>query len=167
MRNDNRRLLLGLFVAVVVIVAIGMWFSRARFRSDNVSAPQPVGTGGVVDVEKARERGAAVGETLAVATNKVTESAQEAATTAKVKAKMTLDDTARVLALVRVWAQDNPESYTSVWGSALDMAHAEVSSWDSSRWHVYVPEVAPTGLPMGLELLVDLAAGTCEVCDVE
>src|SRR3989442_5266235 len=75
---------------VILLVAIGFWLSMDR--TWPVSGVQPVGTTGTVDVQKARERGANLGEKLAVATNKVAETAQESAITAKVKAKMALDD---------------------------------------------------------------------------
>ena len=60
------------------------------------------GTSGAVNVEKARERGAEIGEKAAVATEKVRETAavatekvqstHDATITAKIKAKMALDD---------------------------------------------------------------------------
>ena len=90
MRRNNRRALIGLLAVIVLLVAVGFWLSMDR--TWPVSGVQPVGTSGTVDVQKARERGAKIGETLAVATNKVAETAQEAAITAKVKAKMALDD---------------------------------------------------------------------------
>lgn len=90
MRRDNRRALLGLMLVMIALVAIGFWYTSIR--PPMIQAPQPVGTGGIVDVEKAREGGARLGEKLATATNKVSETAQEAAITAKVKAKMALDD---------------------------------------------------------------------------
>ena len=45
-----------------------------------------------MDVNAARERGAEVGEKMAVAAEKMKESAAEAALTSKIKAKMVLDD---------------------------------------------------------------------------
>jgi len=87
-----RRALIGLLTVVILLVAVGFWLSRP---STSLSAPQPIGTSGTVDVQKARERGAKLGETLAVATNKVAETAQESAITAKVKAKMALDDSVK------------------------------------------------------------------------
>jgi len=90
MRRDNRRAAIGLFLAVILLVAVGFWLSTNR--TWPVSGAQPVGTSGTVSVEKAREGAAKVGEALAIATNKVAETAAEAAITAKVKAKMALDD---------------------------------------------------------------------------
>jgi osmotically-inducible protein OsmY len=98
MRRDNRRAVIGLFLAVILLVAVGFWLSMDRTWPVS-SVQQPVGTSGTVDVEKARERGAKVGETLAIATNKVAETAAEAAITAKVKAKMALDDNVKSRAI--------------------------------------------------------------------
>lgn len=93
MRRDNRRVLVSLLLVMIVILAAGFWY---RYRTaPAMQQAQPIGTSGAVDVEKARERGAKIGETIAVATNEVKESAQEAAITAKVKAKMALDDSVK------------------------------------------------------------------------
>src|SRR5207247_5357192 len=54
-----------------------------------------VGTSGTIDAQKARERGAELGEKAADAANKVGETVNEAATTTKIKAKMALDDAVR------------------------------------------------------------------------
>ena len=58
-----------------------------------------VGTPGSPNVGTARERGAEVGEKVAVAAAKVKESAGEAALTSKIKAKMVLDDNIRARAI--------------------------------------------------------------------
>jgi hyperosmotically inducible protein len=53
-----------------------------------------VGTSGTdADVERAREAGARVGETVAVGANRAQQLASDAALTVKIKSKMTLDDT--------------------------------------------------------------------------
>ena len=91
MRNDNRGVFAVVFVVLIFIVGIGVWMGT-RPTSSSVLSPQPVGTAGPVNVEKARERGAQVGEQLALATNKIAETAQESAITAKVKTKMAIDD---------------------------------------------------------------------------
>jgi hyperosmotically inducible protein len=54
-----------------------------------------VGTSGAVDVERARERGAEIGEKAAVATKKVGDAVEDAALTTKIKAKMALDDSVK------------------------------------------------------------------------
>jgi osmotically-inducible protein OsmY len=98
MRNDNRGVLAVLFVVLILIVGIGVWMGTRQSPS-SVQSPQPVGTTGPVNVEKARERGAQVGEQLAVATNKVAETAKESTITAKVKTKMALDDLVKARAI--------------------------------------------------------------------
>jgi len=86
-----------LIVAVVVLgafVLLGYWSGLSLRRTADRSTP--VGTSGaVIDTEKARERGAELAEKAAVATEKVTEAAHEAALTTKIKAKMALDDSVK------------------------------------------------------------------------
>jgi ABC-type Na+ efflux pump permease subunit len=81
------------FVAVSYLTGNGAWFHQ--------SAPEHsgVGTSGKIDVNAARERGADVGEKVAVAAEKVKESAAEAALTSKIKAKMVLDDAVKARAI--------------------------------------------------------------------
>src|SRR5579862_6044640 len=93
MRTTIRALL------IVVVLVVGGYFLLAFWpgsywrTADHERAP--TGTTGVIDTEKARERGAELGERAAVATEKVRETAYEAAVTAKIKAKMALDDYVR------------------------------------------------------------------------
>jgi hyperosmotically inducible protein len=93
------RTLLRAFLVVLVVVAaafllLGYW-SGARVQSARDQRSQPaVGTSGV-DVQRARERGAAIGERAATATQKVENAVGEAALTTKIKAKMALDDTVK------------------------------------------------------------------------
>lgn len=90
------RTLLRAFLVILLFVAVGFlllgtwtgWSMRGR----SESAPAVVGTSGTVDVQRARERGAEVGEKAAVATRKIQETVSEAALTTKIKAKMALDD---------------------------------------------------------------------------
>lgn len=97
MRTIARMLLGLLLVAVVGFLLLGYW---AGWRAADRPASTPVGTtGGVIDMEKARERGAAIGEKAAVATEKVRETVNDAAITAKIKAKMALDETVKALAI--------------------------------------------------------------------
>jgi hyperosmotically inducible protein len=78
-----------LFVAVVVIVlsalALG-YFAGQRTRA----VPQRADTSDTIS--RAREAGAEIGEKAAVASTKVQETVNEAALSAKIKAKMALDD---------------------------------------------------------------------------
>ena len=91
MRTILRALLLVLLLVVVAVFAFGWWSGRAvRGTGD-----RPVATSGTIDTTKARERGAEIGEKTAVAASRVEEGAAEAAITAKIKAKMALDDHVR------------------------------------------------------------------------
>ena len=64
-------------------------------RGSSATQPGSVGTGGAVNTERARERAAELGEKAAGAAAKVQESVTEAAITAKIKAKMALDDSVK------------------------------------------------------------------------
>jgi hyperosmotically inducible periplasmic protein len=59
----------------------------------------PVGTTGRIDVDRARERGADVGEKAAEIAIDIQETVAEASVTSKVKAKMALDDVVRATAI--------------------------------------------------------------------
>src|SRR5947209_13398 len=92
-------------VRLLVVVAV-LWFGAFLIlghwpgSSDRNTNDRPiVGTGGSVDKERARERGAEIGEKAAIATEKVRETAHEAAITAKIKAKMALDDSVKSRAI--------------------------------------------------------------------
>jgi hyperosmotically inducible protein len=88
-----RAILILLVLGVGAFVLMGYWTgapSRGRSIDDR---PASAGTSsGGVDVDKARERGAQLGERAAVAAEKVKDAAHDATITAKIKAKMTLDD---------------------------------------------------------------------------
>jgi len=86
-------------LALGAFVLLGYW-SGPSWRSPAGRSTAPVGTSGaIVDTEKARERGAELGEKAAVATEKVREAAHEAALTTKIKAKMALDDSVKARAI--------------------------------------------------------------------
>jgi hyperosmotically inducible protein len=80
-----------LAIVLIAIVAFVAYTYLGASRTSRAHA-DAVGTSGKVDVNAARERGAEVGEKMAVAAEKVKESAAEAALTSKIKAKMVLDD---------------------------------------------------------------------------
>ena len=89
--------LLRLILILVIIVGIGAFFAGYRWGGNRPVAVQdrPVGTtGGVRDIDtaKAREAGAAIGETVAVGANKAERVLSAAGLTAKIKSKMALDD---------------------------------------------------------------------------
>jgi osmotically-inducible protein OsmY len=88
------RTVIRLALVVVVVVAaaaffFGYWTSGSLRSAPATEAPH---TARSVDVSTARERGAEVGEQVARTTAAVSESMEEGALTAKIKAKMVLDD---------------------------------------------------------------------------
>lgn len=97
------RTLLRAFLVILLVVAAGFlligYWTGSRLQSSRTDTVRPaVGTTGV-DVERARERGAELGERAAVASRKVEGAVGEAALTAKIKAKMALDDTVKARAI--------------------------------------------------------------------
>jgi hyperosmotically inducible protein len=98
MRTLLRAVLVLVLFTAVAFLALGFW-TGSRFNPSRDTAPQTVGTAGQTNVDKARERGAAIGEKAAVASQKVGESMEEAALTAKIKAKMMLDDKVKARAI--------------------------------------------------------------------
>jgi osmotically-inducible protein OsmY len=89
-----RALLIVAVVAVGAFFLLGYW-SGASWRSAERSTTAVGTSGAVIDTDKARERGADLAEKAAVATEKVKEAAHEAGLTAKIKAKMALDDSVK------------------------------------------------------------------------
>lgn len=91
MRSLLRLALLVVLIVGVAFLFLGYWAGRNR------SADQPgaVGTGGTTTTERARERAAELGEKAAGAAAKVQEGVTEAGITAKIKAKMALDDSVK------------------------------------------------------------------------
>jgi hypothetical protein len=94
-----RTVVLTMLVVVVALVAYSYLSGNAWNRIPGVERPATVGTTGTSAVDTARERGAEVGEKVAVAAAKVKESAAEAALTSKIKAKMVLDDNIKARAI--------------------------------------------------------------------
>jgi hyperosmotically inducible protein len=92
MRTIIRLLLVVIVVGVGAYVLFG-WTGPSWIGSG--PNPVPAATTGTVDAAKARERGAELGERAAIATQKVKDTAHDAAITAKIKAKMALDDSVK------------------------------------------------------------------------
>jgi len=127
------RTILRLFLIVIVVAAGAFFLVGYRTGSPfgrSAESPATVGTSGTVNVERARERGAEIGEKAAVATEKVREAAASAteqvresthdgAITAKIKAKMALDD------LVKARAIDVSTNGTTVTLSGITASVAE------------------------------------------
>lgn len=93
------RALVRAVVLIVILVAAGAfllgWWGGGRARP--FEAPrEAVGTTGV-DKERAREVGAEVGERAAVATEQARRALSDGSLTAKIKAKLALDDTVKAL----------------------------------------------------------------------
>ena len=92
-------------IVIVVLVAAGAfllgWWGRGSVRSADTPVVGTTGTARpdrpTVDTSKAREAGAKVGETAAVAANQAEQALAEGSLTAKIKAKMALDDTVKAL----------------------------------------------------------------------
>jgi osmotically-inducible protein OsmY len=91
-----RTIVLSLIVIVIAFVAYSYLSGATSLRVPRLNPPA-VGTTG--SVETARERGAEVGEKVAIAAAKVKETAGEAALTSKIKAKMVLDDNIKARAI--------------------------------------------------------------------
>jgi osmotically-inducible protein OsmY len=91
-----RAIVLSLIVIVIAFVAYSYLSGATSLRVPRLNPPA-VGTTG--SVETARERGAEVGEKVAIAAAKVKETAGEAALTSKIKAKMVLDDNIKARAI--------------------------------------------------------------------
>jgi len=85
------RLILVVAVLAVVAFALMTYWPNASWGRTGYSSPT-AGTTGVIDRERAREVGAEIGEKTAVAARKVREQASDAGITAKITAKMALDD---------------------------------------------------------------------------
>jgi hypothetical protein len=106
MRAILRALLVSGLVILVAFVVFSYSTGSAHWRYSASSEPAgpvdttgAVGTTGTVDPEKARERGAELGEKAAVAANKAQQAVNETTTTAKIKAKMALDDFVKARAI--------------------------------------------------------------------
>jgi len=92
------RTILRLILIVVVGVGIAAFFVGYRWGGGRPVRVEdrPVGTSGPVrdyDTSRAREVGADVGEKVAVGANRAERALSAASLTAKIKSKMTLDDT--------------------------------------------------------------------------
>jgi hyperosmotically inducible protein len=90
MRTLIRLVLVLVLVVGVAALLLGYWggYRAGTSRADD----GPTGTSGTVNTERAREIGAEVGERTARATARAKEELGEAAITARIKAKMALDD---------------------------------------------------------------------------
>jgi len=94
MRAILRTLLAIVLLLVVGFVVIGYW--RGASGRNTITAPAvAAGTTGTAASETASERGARLGEKAAVIASEVENAMSESAISAKIKAKMALDDSVR------------------------------------------------------------------------
>ena len=94
------RALFKLLIVVVVLVGIAAFFLGYRLGDDGIETPvsaRQIPPG--IDTAKARQTGAAIGETVATGAARAEQVLDEAALTAKIKSKMALDDTVRALSI--------------------------------------------------------------------
>ena len=105
MRAAIRVILVLIVVLAGAFVLFGYWAGRPGSNTARTSS-RPIATSGTVETEKARERGAEIGQKAAevsaraeVAATKVKETVEETAITSKIKAKMALDDSVKALAI--------------------------------------------------------------------
>jgi osmotically-inducible protein OsmY len=94
-----RALLVSVLLIVVAFIAFSYLSGTASWRYPRTAPRDTVGTSGTSDVNAARNRGAEVGEKMAIAAEKMKEGAAEAALTSKIKAKMVLDDYVKARAI--------------------------------------------------------------------
>src|SRR5262245_52665649 len=97
MRTMIRGVLVVVVLLVVVFFAFGWWSGSRVQRAVNRPEEPPTATSGAVDA--ARQRGAEIGEKVGAASARVGETIGEAAVTAKIKAKMALDDSVKSRAI--------------------------------------------------------------------
>jgi hyperosmotically inducible protein len=103
MRAAIRVILVLILVLAGGFVLFGYWAGHSGANTGRTSS-SPIATSGTVDTEKARNRGAEIGEKAAevsakaeVAAAKLKETVEETAIASKIKAKMALDDSVKAL----------------------------------------------------------------------
>ena len=91
--------LLKLALVVVIIAAAAAFFTGYRLGDGGVAAPVAARQIPTVDTAKARATGAAIGERVATGASEAERALAQGALTAKIKAKMALDDAVRALSI--------------------------------------------------------------------
>lgn len=92
------RALLKLVLVVVILAAGAAFFLGYKLSDDGVDTPVSA-TAPAVDTARARETGARIGETVATGAAKAEQALTQGSLTAKIKAKMALDDTVKALTI--------------------------------------------------------------------
>ena len=90
--------LLKLALIVVIIAAAAAFFVGYRLADNDVETPVSA-TVPAVDTAKARDTGAKIGETVATGAARAEQALNEGSLTARIKAKMALDDTVKALSI--------------------------------------------------------------------
>ena len=83
---------LKLALVIIVLVGFGAFLLGRRSTGWGILPDSPVSAAGPVDTSKARDVGAKVGEATAKAANQARDAIATGSVTAKIKAKMALDD---------------------------------------------------------------------------
>ena len=130
MRSLIRAVLVVALIAIVGMFLFGYW-TGSSWRPSKATSPAPVATTGTIDTQKARERGAEIGEKAAVAVEKVKETVSEAQLTGKIKAKMALDDLVKARA-IDVSTNDTTVTRTGTVGSQAEHARAVALARETS-----------------------------------
>ena len=91
-----RALFRAVILLIVVVAAAAYLLGWRTASGPSSTGPHPVGTSGV-NTERAREIGATVGERTATAANDARRALSDGQVTAKIKAKMALDDSIKAL----------------------------------------------------------------------
>lgn len=115
------------FVLLVVIIAVAAAFYFGyRISGGGDAAPVertgPSAPG--VDTQKARDTGAAIGETVATGAAQAQQALNEGSLTAKIKSKMALDDTVRAAAINVDTAAGGVVTLSGTVGSEAERARA-------------------------------------------
>ena len=96
------RLLLKIVLIVVLLAVAAAFFIGYRVADDTDAGTAPVETtrtAPAVDTEKARQTGAAIGESVASGAAQAQQALSEGSLTAKIKSKMALDDLVKAAAI--------------------------------------------------------------------
>ena len=118
MRSSVRALMVTLVLLMVGFLLIGYFgglSAQRRLEFPSMSSPE--------SIERARERGAEIGEKAAIATAKVEETLSDAALTTKIKAKMALDDSVEAR-MIDVTTRDTAVTLTGTVRSAPERERA-------------------------------------------
>jgi len=121
------RLVRALFVVVLVLVVLAaaaayfLGYRAGGGRSDEGGAVATRGE--AIDTERARERGAEIGEKVASAANRAQDALSDGAITAKIKSKMALDDTIKARD-IRVATSDGVVTLSGKVGSTAERDRA-------------------------------------------